>query len=308
MRMHLLTSICLAATLGASSASAVDTFDLGGAAKGDPTAVSYKFAGQDAVAVFVRGPGDLMYANVGDASGASWTGWAPIGEEALKGAPACVAVTPSFIDCVAMGKANAVYHVRYSAKAHEWTDWQSLGGYATGAPGIARAFDGEGNPYLAVYVSGPGNQLFANSRIEGEWTDWEPLGVTVGGDVACTDILRVGDHCYDATGGSAVQLTDVTMEANDSIAKDDLGGAVAHKVSAVATGAKGNTLRIFVNGPGQRLWMKKWSGAWAEWVQLPALAGTNAPGCTIKPQGGPAFCAINEGGTVKVHKLDAGEV
>jgi hypothetical protein len=307
MKFHLLSTICLAATLATGATQAVETFDLGGAAKGDPSAVTYKFGGKDAVAVFVRGPGDLMYANVGDASGASWTGWAPIGDEALKGSPACTAITPSFIDCVAVGKNNAVYQIRYSAKAHEWSDWQSLGGFATGAPGIAKAFDGDGNPYLAVYVSGPDNQLFSNSRIDGEWTEWEPLGITVGGDVACTDILKVGDHCYDTSSGSAVQLTDVTMEANDSISTDDLGGAVTHKVSAVATGAKGNTLRIFVNGPGQRIWMKKWSGTWSEWEQLPALAGTNAPGCTI-PSTGDAFCAINEAGTVKVNKLDAGEI
>jgi hypothetical protein len=297
----------LATTL-ATSAIAADVIDLGGAAKGDPSAVWYKFKGQDAVAVFVRGPQDLMYAQVGDAEGTSWTGWAPIGTEALKGSPACAAITSNTIDCVAVGKNNNVFHIRYNAKAHQWSDWENLGGYATGNPGIARGYDGDGGTVLNVFVSGPANELFVNSFADGEWSDWQPLGVNVGGDVACTDILGIGDHCYDSTGGSAVQLTDVTLAANDTVTTEDLGGAVEHKVSAVATGKKGDTLRIFVNGPGQRIWMKKWHQAWSEWEQLPALAGTSAPGCTIKSSGGAAWCAVNTGGSISMVKFDQSEL
>lgn len=308
MFKHLLASLSLAACLGASSAWAADVTDLGGAAKGDPSAVWYKFGGADVVAIFVRGPGDLMYARVGDETGSTWTDWAAIGDMALKGSPACLAIAPSAIDCVAVGPNNNVYAIRYSAKKHQWSDWENIGGYAVADPGLAKGFDGSGGHYLNVYVAGPGNQLFVNSRAEGEWTDWEPLGVVVGGDVACTDILNIGDHCYDSSGGSAVQLTDVTLAANDAVNKEDLGGSVAHKVSAVATGAKGNTLRIFVNGPGQRIWMKKWQGGWSAWQQLAALAGNHAPGCTIRAAGGAGFCAINEGGTVKVYRFDPSEL
>lgn len=305
---HLLAGLSLAACLCAPAAQAADAIDLGGAAKGDPSAVWYTFGGADVVAVFVRGPGDLMYARVGDETGTTWTDWAPIGNLALKGSPACIAVTPNAIDCVAVGPNNTVHAIRYNAKSHQWTDWQNIGGFAVADPGVARGFDGSGGTYLNVFVAGPGNELFVNSRDGGEWTDWEPLGVTVGGDVACTDILNIGDHCYDSSGGSAVQLTDVTLAANDAVTKQDLGGAVEHKVSAVATGAKGNMLRIFVNGPGQRIWMKTWQGNWSEWRQLAALAGNHAPGCTIRASGGAGFCAINEGGTVKAYRFDPSEL
>lgn len=308
MIKQFLACVGLSVGLAASGALAADMIDLGGAAKGDPSAVWYKFGGQDVVAVFVRGPGELMYARVGDEAGTNWTQWTPIGDLALKGSPACIAVASSAIECVGVGPNNNVHYIRYNAKKHQWTGWQNIGGFATADPGVAKGFDGGSGTHLNVFVSGPGNELFVNSREDGDWTGWEPLGVTVGGNVACTDILGIGDHCYDSSGGSAVQLTDVTLVANDTVTKENLGGAVTHKVSAVATGAKGNTLRVFVNGPGQRIWMKKWQGQWQDWTQLGALAGNHAPACTIRPSGGTAYCAINEGGTVKAYRFAASEL
>ena len=72
--MNLKTLIVAVAGLAALvMPAAAESFDLGGAAKGTPSVVSYKFAGQPAVAVFVRGPADLMYAQVGSSNGATWT-------------------------------------------------------------------------------------------------------------------------------------------------------------------------------------------------------------------------------------------
>jgi hypothetical protein len=301
-----LATVVAAAFSLSGGALALDTFNLGGAAKGDPSAVWYRFAGDDYVAVFVRGPGDLMYANVGSESGDTWTGWAAIGTEALKGSPSCVATYPDQIDCFAVGASNAVRHITYDADAHEWSTWENIGGFATTDPSAVRTIE-DGDEILRVFVRGPADKLFVNS-FDGGWTDWQDLDVTFGGNPGCTDILVFGAHCYDTSGGSADQYSDLTRETGASIFVDHLGGAIEKKASGVATGNAGNTLRIFVHGPGHRLWFKKWNGGWQDWKQL-AVTVNSAPGCTIKKSGGDAWCAsVESDGTVKMILIDNSEM
>lgn len=302
------TLLALGAILSMTgTASAIDMFDLGGAAAGSPSTVWYKFAGKDAIAVFVRGKDGLMYAQVGDGEGGGWTGWAPIGAEILKSDPACVATSTSLIDCVAVGKSNNVFHVRYDAKKHQWTDWENLGGFATGAPGLARTSE-DGKTTLNAFVSGPDNLLFIDTFDGKGWSDWQSLDVKVGGVVACSDILVVGAHCYDTSSGSAEQLSDLTRTSGSDIFVDHLGGAIEGKVSAVASGMNGDTLRVFVNGPGHRLWFKKWDGQWNEWSQLPVTIHS-APGCAIRKTGGDAWCAsVQDDGKVKMVLVSEAEM
>ena len=205
-----------------------------------------------------------------------------------------------------MGKNNNVFHVRYNAKAHEWSKWENLGGFATGAPGIVRT-SADGATKLNVFVSGPENLLFINTY-DGAWSDWQSLEVKVGGAVACSDILVVGAHCYDTSSGSADQYSDLTRQSGSDIFVDHLGGAIEGKVSAVASGMSGDTLRVFVNGPGHRLWFKKWDGTWHEWAQLPVTVGS-APGCAIRNGGGDAWCAsVESDGTVNMSRVGEGEM
>jgi hypothetical protein len=291
----------------ATGTLALDTFDLGGAAKDEPSAVWYKFGADDYVAVFVRGPGDLMYANVGSESGDSWTGWVAIGTEALKSPPSCVAFTSTRIDCVAVGAGNEVKHVSYDSDDHEWSDWESLGGFATSDASAVRTVV-DGDRELNIFVRGPADHLFLNTFDGDDWTDWQDLDLTVGSAIGCTDILVLGAHCYDTSGGSARQYSDLTRESGASVFIDELGGAIEGKVSAVATGNAGNTLRVFVKGPGSRLWFKKWNGSWQEWKQLPVAIGS-APGCTIRKSGGAAWCAtVTGGGTVTAIRIPNGEM
>jgi hypothetical protein len=309
MKLTAVLSTLVAYASLSAPALALETFDLGGAAKGDPSVVIYKFAGQDVVAAFVRGPGDLMFAQVGEAAtGAGWTGWAPIGTLALKGSPSCVAPGSSQIDCFAVGPKNAVYHITYDASANTWTDWESLGGAASSNPSAVRTIE-NGDSNLRVFVRGPGNLLFMNTQDEGgDWSDWESLGVTFGGDPACSDILVFGAHCYDTSSGAADQFSDLTNKTGADVFVDHLGGAITHNASAVATGSAGDTLRVFVNGPGKRLWMKKWHGAWADWVEIPVTVNS-APGCAIKKNGSVAWCAsVESNGTVKMIQLKPGEI
>jgi hypothetical protein len=293
--------------LGLSSlpTAAMDTFTLAGAAVGNPSTVVYKFGGSDYVGVFVRGPADLMYAQVGAFDGSSWTGWAPIGALALKGDPDCVARTTTRIDCVAVGPNNNVYWASYNSSSNAWTGWATLGGFATSDPSIVRTKDS--STKIRAFVRGPANHLFMNTLDGGSWSDWQDLDKVVGATLSCVDLFNWGAHCYDSSGGSAVQLTNVTQTTGAAMIEDDIGGAVAGKVSAVSTGSGGDDLSVFVRGPGNKLWVKHWDGAWNDWTALePTLA--SAPGCAMKKTGGDLWCAtVTGGGAVKVYLLDSSE-
>ena len=298
----LVTAAALAFT---APALAVDSFDLGGAAKGNPSSVVYKFGGEDHVAVFVRGPADMMYAQVGTMDGSDWTGWANIGTLALKGDPDCVARTTTRIDCVGVGPSNKVYWTSYNASNNSWTGWTSLGGFATSDPSIVRTNDG--STKLRVFVRGPADHLFMNTLDGGAWSDWQDLDKTIGTALSCVDLFNWGAHCYDSSGGSAVQLTNVTMTSGPAIMLDNIGGAVNGKVSAISTGADGDVLQVFVRGPGNKLWAKTWDASWNDWQQLDASM-SSAPGCAMKKSGGDLWCAsVGAGGAVKMHLLYEGE-
>lgn len=307
MIRSILGTAVLASTMVGGVAAAAETYDLGGAALGVPSVVWYKPAGNDAVAVFVRGKDGRMYAQVGDGEGGGWTGWAAIGDLTLKSDPACVATSSTVIDCVAMGPNNNIFRIRHNAKAFTWTKWENIGGAGAAAPGIARTVDEDGNLMLDVFVEGPGNLLFLNAFDGNEWSDWQNLEVTVGGAVACTDILVVGAHCYDTSGGTAVQYSDLTRNTGSDILIADLGGQVNGKAAPVVSGKKGNNLNVFVNGPGKRLWVKSWDGEFSDWKQLPVAIGSGAPGCGVKKSGGDVWCAVVDGGNGPVTAIQIGE-
>jgi len=306
MFKSILGAAALTSMMLGGAAVAAETYDLGGAALGVPSVVWYKPAGNDAVAVFVRGKDGHMYAQVGDGEGSGWTGWAPIGDLMLKSDPACVATSGTVIDCVAMGPNNNIFHARHNAKAFTWSKWENLGGAGAAAPGIARTVSEDGDVMLDVFVEGPGGRLFLNAFDGDEWSDWQNLSVKVGGAVACTDILVVGAHCYDTSGGSAVQLSDLTRNTGSDVLIADLGGQVNGKAAPVVSGKKGNHLHVFVNGPGKRLWVKSWDGQFSDWTQLPVAIGSGAPGCGVKKSGGDVWCAVVAGGNGGVEAIRIG--
>jgi hypothetical protein len=231
----------------------------------------------------------------------------PIGKQALKGSPSCVARTLSRIDCVAVSANNNVFWTTYDAKKNAWTGWSNLGGYATSDPSAIRTLEG-GVATLRVFVRGPANHLFMNSLEGGAWTDWQDLDGTVGDQLACTDMFLSGAHCYDSSKGSALQLSDITNTTGNDVKVEDLGGIISGKVAPVATGSKGNKLFVFVNGPGKRLWVKSWTGAWSDWTQLAATV-VSAPACAVSKSGDAFWCADVEGnGSVKMVRIAADEL
>lgn len=282
------------AALSISSAMAFEVIDLGGTAKGNPSVVWYDFKGADYVGAFTKGVDGHLYANVGDPVSTNWTGWVQIGDEVLKGSPSCVATTPQLIDCVATGKNNAIMHIRYNSKLHEWSDWESLGGFSSSDPSAVRT-KVDGGTVLTVFVRGPDDVLFKNEFKDGEWTDWKSLDIQVGYVIGCTDVFVWGAHCYDTTLGDAKQLTDVTRQTGGKIFVDNLGGAITEKVSGVPSGSKGDTLRLFVHGPNDTLWINTWSnGAWSNWQDL-GLTVSGAPACAMRKNGKMVICLSVDG-------------
>ncbi len=295
-------------TAGIAGAGAIETYELGGSALGTPSVVWYKPGGSDAVAVFVRGTDGHMYAQVGDGQGAGWTGWAPIGDLLLKSDPACVATSGSVIDCVAVGPNNNVFHIRHNAKSFTWSEWENLGGFATGAPGIARTLADNSAIMLNVFVSGPESLLFLNAFDGDSWSDWQNLEVKVGGTVTCTNILVVGAHCYDTSSGSPVQYSDVTRTSGSDILVADWQGQIAGTVSPVVTGKAADTLYLFGNGPGKRLWVKSWHGDFSEWKNLSVAIANSSPGCALRAVGGNVWCGIIEDNAVKMIMVEANDL
>ncbi|MEO8758171.1 MAG: hypothetical protein ABI398_10530 [Devosia sp.] len=300
----LILAAAAALTMSPLPALASESFDLGGAAKGSPSTVAYQFGGEDAVAVFVRGPGDLMYANVGTEVGAEWTDWTPIGTLALKGDPSCTARSTSRIDCTGVGPNNNLYWTSYDAKANKWTGWANIGGAATNDPSIVKTSEG-GKTQLRIFVRGPLNHLFMNSLVNGSWSDWKDLKGVVGTSVSCARVFKLGAHCYDSSANSVLQLDDVTHKTGTDVVTEKLGGLVTGRVSAV-----GNdwALRVFVNGPGQKLWINTWDKGWSDWQQTDVTM-SSSPGCDVDSTGTIGWCAnVTPSGSVTMNALLDGEI
>ena len=110
------------------------------------------------------------------------------------------------------------------------------------------------------------------------------------------------------TEGSAVQFSDLTRTTGSDVLVADLGGQVNGKAAPVISGKKGDHLKVFVNGPGKRLWVKTWDGGWSDWTQLPTTV-ISGPGCAAEKSGDVFWCADVEGnGAVKMVRLDAGDL
>lgn len=285
----------LAATI--APALAIDAFQLGGAAKGVPSTVSYKFAGKPAIAVFVLGPGNLVYAKVTADNGKNWVDWTPISMDAVNGDPSCAARNAGQIDCIARGPNNSIYWNSFNVAQVKWTGWLDLGGKANSDPSLVATKEGN-KTQLRIFSRGASNHLFMNTLTD-LWSDWKDLDGTIGSRFSCAAVANLGAHCYDSSKGNVLQVTDITHQTGSSVVVEDLGGSVSGKVSAVWAG---NAMHVFARGPGDSLWTNEWSGSWSGWTQTEQMIGS-APGCTIDAAA-KAWCAsVSKDGTVLMNRL-----
>lgn len=286
----------LAATI--APAAAIDEFQLGGLAQGSPSTVSYKFAGKPAIAVFVRGPANLIYAKVTADNGANWVDWTPISTVGMKGDPSCVARTADFIDCTARGTNNSVWWTVFDVKKVKWTGWLDLGGVAKSDPSIVATKENN-KTQVRIFMRGDGNHLFMNTLSGGQWSDWEDLDGTIGGRFSCAAVANLGAHCYDSSKGNVQQVMDITHQTGSDVVVEDLGGDISGKVSAVWAG---NEMHLFARGSNDALWLNDWSGSWSGWSETEQVIGST-PGCAIDGAG-TAWCAsVNKDGSVMMNRL-----
>lgn len=286
----------LAATI--VPAWAIDEFQLGGAAKGVPSIVSYKFAGKPAIAVFVQGPGNLIYAKVTADNGKNWVDWTPISMDAANGSPSCAARNADWIDCTVRGPNNSVYWTVFDVKKVKWTGWLDLGGKANADPSLVVTKENN-DMQLRIFMRGAANHLFMNTFDAAQWSDWQDLDGTIGARFSCAAVANLGAHCYDSSNGNVQQVMDITHQTGNSVVVEDLGGAVDGKVSAVWAG---NAMHLFVRGPNDSLWLKDWNGSWSDWKQTEQVIGS-APGCAIDAAGKTWCASVNQNGTVMVNRL-----
>lgn len=287
------------ATLAATivPAAAADEFQLGGLAQGVPATVSYKFAGQPAIAVFVRGPANLIYAKVTADNGANWVEWTPIGTVGMKGSPSCVARTSAFIDCVARGTNDSIWWTVFDVKKVKWTGWLDLGGAAKNDPSLVATKE-DGGTQVRIFMRGAKNHLYMNTLEGGDWSDWEDLDGTIGGQFSCAAVADLGAHCYDSSKGNVFQVMDITHQTGSDVVVEDLGGDINGKVSAVWAG---NSMTLFGRGSNDALMINKWTGAWSGWTQTEQVIGS-APGCAIDGAG-KAWCAsVGANGAVQMNR------
>ena len=191
--------------------------------------------------------------------------------------------TPSTVAYSFAGAPAVAVFVRGNAKTNAWTGWSSLGGAASGNPSVVRTSEG-GKSQLRIFVRGPLNHLFMNTLGGCKWSDWQDREGTVGKALSCAAVFNLGAHCYDTTANGVLQLTDITHQTGTDVVVENLGGAVSGKVSAVSAG---DIFRVFLLGPGQKLWVKSWSGDWSDWQQTDVDLGS-APGCAVAANGSEA--------------------
>ncbi len=276
---------------------ALDEFQLGGAGKGTPSTVTYKFGGKPAVAVFVQGPANLIYAKVTADNGKNWVDWTPISMDAVNGSPSCVARSSSQIDCVARGPNNSIWWNNFDVAKVKWTGWLDLGGKANTDPSIVATKEGN-KTQLRIFIRGASNHLFMNTLTD-LWSDWQDLDGTIGSRYSCAAVSNLGAHCYDSTKGNVLQVMDLTHQTGNNVVVEDLGGAASGKVSAIWAG---NAMNVFARGPNDALWLNRWSGSWSGWKQTEAILGS-APGCAIDDSS-KAWCAsVSGNGTVQMNRL-----
>jgi hypothetical protein len=138
-----------------------------------PAAASWGIGRLD---VFVRSKQDAsLQWNWSDGFGA-WNGWATIGSDKVKLAPAAVAWTDpvtgiSYIDVVAAHIDNRMYHLLYD-NSQGWGSWEKLGDEQfSAAPAVTYSAPGQ----LEVFARDTDGVLQQNTQSGGVWSGWQQV-------------------------------------------------------------------------------------------------------------------------------------
>lgn len=269
--------------LGASPGVAMDTFELGGEAKGMPAVVS---SGKFGLMMFVRGSDDGLWMKRGDGKGGGWSKWTSLGG-VLGSAPAC-ATFKSAAHCFVRGGDSALWTIIVD-KNGKAGGWMSLDVEITNQPGVAVASpDNETLGLFAFARGSDGNHYYrgmtydAATELTG-WKDWVGTGASGVASPGCSGILTVSINCFFRAPNGHVKEIAGALAADPAIV--DIGGLTDHAVSSVSN-SPSTVQRVIVRGQDGRLWIKTWkkSGGWNDWTPFDVTLDS-APSCTLEADG-----------------------
>lgn len=289
----------------------VQTFDLKGQIKNDPSYVTNSGDADHPLAVFGRGMDDALWWTTGDGV-SGWKGWKQIGG-VLKFAPACVNHNASFsgpktrqIACFVVGADDAIWYTEQSASDPDaFGGFTSLGGLTKSSPSAVSAQDEAGNRALYVFVRGLDDQLWYNqfrpdmvSNVDPVgWLGWTQIGYKMAGAPTC--VAMGGNHidCYFRDGkGQIVEAPDVFARGPQT----PLGGKTEKRPGVMVADAH-DEVRILVKGMDNMLWVRSWAAGsgFADWrgTDLPMFG---QPNCRSLGDGRVSCVSADAEGKVKV--------
>jgi hypothetical protein len=288
----------------------VQTFDLGGQIKNDPSVVVNKANDAAPLAVFGRGMDDALWWATGDGV-SDWNGWKKIGGQ-IKLAPGCVSHHSSLagpkayvIACFVVGMDDAIWYAEQDyGKPSTFGGFASLGGLTKSSPSAVAAVDEEGHRALYVFVRGLDNQLWYNqyradviSAVDPVgWLGWTQIGYDMGGAPTC--VSMGGNHidCYFRdSAGQVVEAPDVFGRGPQT----PLSGET-EKRPGVMVSSDFKQVRILVKGMDDMMWVRSWkaSSGFADWrpTELPMFG---QPNCRSLGDGRASCISADADGKVK---------
>jgi len=288
----------------------VQTFDLGGQIKNDPSFVVNKADQSAPFAVFGRGMDDALWWTTGDGV-SDWNGWKKIGGQ-IKFAPGCVSHHSSLsgpkayvIACFVVGMDDAIWYAEQShAQPGKFGGFTSLGGLTKSSPSAVAALDEAGHRALYVFVRGLDNQLWYNqyradviSAVDPVgWLGWTQIGYNMAGAPTCVGMGGNHIDCYfrDST-GQIVEAPNVFARGPQT----PLGGET-EKRPGVIVSSDFKQVRILVKGMDDMMWVRSWrSGSgFNDWrpTDLPMYG---QPNCRSLADGRASCVSADTDGKVK---------
>lgn len=288
----------------------VQTFDLGGQIKNDPSLVVNKADKSAPFAVFGRGTDDALWWATGDGVG-DWNGWKKIGGE-IKLAPGCVSHHSSLngpkayvIGCFVVGMDDAIWYTEQAfGEPKTFSGFYPLGGLTKSSPSAVAAVDEGGHRALYVFVRGLDNKLWYNqyradviSAVDPVgWLGWTVIGYDMGGAPTCVSIGGNHIDCYFRSAkGEIVEAPDVFGRGPQTA----LGGET-EKRPGVVVSSDFKQVRILVKGMDDMMWVKSWKAGsgFKDWrpTDLPMFG---QPNCRSLTDGRATCISTDADGKVK---------
>lgn len=288
----------------------VQSFDLKGQIKNDPSVVANPADPNNPVAVFGRGMDDALWFTVGDGV-SGWKGWKQIGG-LIKLAPGCASHNASYngpqtqlVSCFVVGADDAIWYTdQLPGKPGSFSGFNQLGGLTKSSPSAVGAVDEAGNRALYVFVRGLDNRLWYNqfrpeviSAVDPVgWLGWVPIGYEMAGAPTC--VSMGGNHidCYfRGAKGEIVEAPNVFGRGPQT----PLGGET-EKRPGVMVSSDFQQVRILVKGMDEMMWVKSWkSGSgFKDWrpTELPMFG---QPSCRDLGDGRASCVSADADGRVK---------